>query len=121
MAIPVLYWMLECTGCGGRRVVHDSYLQFVGTDDPNPAPGDGYEGPELPERYPCASGCGQAMKVIASRFDPDDPDMWLHDPHVRVWLTEEQFNEWRALILAAGFPVGGTYKAPVLRPWWRRW
>ena len=45
MAIPVLYWMLECTECGSRLVVHDSYLEFVGTSDPEPKPGAGYGGP----------------------------------------------------------------------------
>ena len=34
MAIPVLYWMLECAECGSRLVAHDSYLKFVGTSDP---------------------------------------------------------------------------------------
>lgn len=42
--------MLECTACGSRCVVHDSYLEFVGTSDPNPPDGAGYGGPPLSEQ-----------------------------------------------------------------------
>ncbi len=66
MAIPVLYWMLECIACGARLVVHDSYLKFVSTSDPKPMPGTGYGGPPLPERYTCTNGCVQPMKAIGS-------------------------------------------------------
>ena len=105
MAIPVLYWMLECTACGSRRVVLDSYLQFVGTSRRHPAPGDGYGGPPLPERYSCEKGCVQSMKAIGSIFTPEDEEMWLHEPHVPVSMTTTQAEEWRQLIHAAGLPV----------------
>jgi hypothetical protein len=98
MAIPVLYWMLECTACGSRRVVHDCYLVFVGSSDPNPAPGEGYEGPPLPARYTCTKGCRRPMKAIASITHPSDEEMWLHQPHVRVRMTKEQADEWRRLL-----------------------
>ena len=121
MAIPVLYWMLECTACGSRRVVHDSYLQFVGTSDPDPQPGEGYEGPPLPERYTCTKGCSRPMKAVGSIFDPDDEEMWLHEPHVKVRMTKAQSNEWRRLIQAAGLGGGGTSNAWSRKAWWRIW
>ena len=102
MAIPVLYWMLECTACGTRLVVRDTYLKFVGTSEPNPAPGAGYGGPPLPERYTCSKGCSRPMTPIGSIFSPDDQKMWLHDPHVPVRMTTAQAKEWRHLIEAAG-------------------
>jgi len=101
MAIPILYWMLECTACGSRLVVHDCYLRFVGTSDPYPNLGGGYEGPSLPERYRCTNGCSGPMKAIGSIFRPNDKEMWLHDPHVCVSMTKAQLNEWRQLIRAA--------------------
>lgn len=105
MAIPVLYWMLECVACGSRRVVFDSYLRFVGTSRPNPAPGAGYGGPPLPERYPCEKGCIQSMKAIGSIFAPDDEEMRLHEPYECVRMTAAQADEWRQLIHAAGLPL----------------
>lgn len=98
MAIPTLYWMLECTECGTRFVVHDEYLKFVGNSEPNPGLGAGYGGPPLPERYTCARGCSRRLKVIGSIFDPEDKEMWLHAPHVPVWMTGALMNEWRQLI-----------------------
>jgi hypothetical protein len=105
MAIPVLYWMLECTACGSRRVVLDSYLQFVGTSSRHPAPGEGYGGPPLPERYTCEKGCVQPMKAIGHIFAPDDEEMWLDEPYERVKMTAAQAAEWRQLIYAAGLPM----------------
>ena len=98
--------MLECSGCGARRVVHDTYLKFVGTSNPNSAPGQGYGGPPLHERYACAKGCSRPMKTIGSVWEPDDDEMWLHKPHVVVKLTPEQSKEWRQLIQAAGLDPG---------------
>jgi hypothetical protein len=72
MAIPILYWMLECTACGSRLVVHDSYLKFDGTSNPNPLPGDGYGGAPLPERYKCTKGCSRpnnAGEIAATAFN----------------------------------------------------
>jgi hypothetical protein len=121
MAIPVLYWMLECTGCGSRRVVHDSYLQFVGTSDPDPQEGEGYEGPPLGERYTCAKDCSQPMKPIGSIVDPDDENMWLHEPHAPVRITSAQADEWKQWIHAAGLPAGGTARRVRRKAWWRVW
>ena len=102
MALPILYWMLECTGCGTRRVVRDSYLIFVGTSEPNPPPGAGYGGPPLPERYDCTNGCSQRMRVIGSIFEPEDRTMWLDEPHEPVELDQQQTEEWLRLIQEAG-------------------
>ena len=102
MAIPLLYWLLECPRCGVRRVVRDRYLRFVGTSDPHPAPGAGYGGPPLPERYTCTKGCAGPMKAIGSIVAPDDDEMWLHEPHVPAKMTRAQSAEWRQLIHAAG-------------------
>ena len=101
MAIPVLYWMLECTECGLRRVVHDTYLEFVGTPDPNPLFGAGYGGLALPDRYPCTKGCKRGMRAIGSIFGPDDLDMWLYEPYIRVEMSEAQRAEWARLIREA--------------------
>ncbi len=121
MAIPVLYWMLECTECGTRCVVYDSYLKFVGTSDPDPPDGAGYEGPPLPERYPCTKGCSRPMRAIGSIFDPDDKTMWPHEPRVPVAMTQAQLNEWRQLIQAAGLAEYETSKKEPGKPWWRIW
>jgi len=110
MAIPVLYWMLECSGCGTRRVVLDSYLEFIGTPKANRMPGTGDGGKPLHERYGCAKGCAQPMKTIGFKWDRDDEEMWLDEPYVLVKLTSEQTNEWRQLIEAAGLYLPGTSK-----------
>jgi hypothetical protein len=98
MAIPVLYWMLECTRCGARRVVHDAYLKFVGTSNPHPSPGEGYGGPPLPERYGCLMGCQRSMRAVASLLTPDHRTMWLHDPHVPIEMDESEIAAWARLI-----------------------
>jgi hypothetical protein len=103
MALPFLYWMLECKHCGTRRVVHDTYLQFVGTSHPFPEPGEGYGGPPLEERYGCTKGCSQQMQVIGAIFGPGDTKMWLHKPHIPVDMDPSQIEEWRRLIREAGF------------------
>jgi len=117
--LPLMYWILECMACGSRLVVHDWYLKFVGTSVPNaPAragygapplvdPDAGFAGPPLPERYKCTKGCSRPMKVIGSIFSPDDEEMRLHDPHVRVKMTKAQSDEWRQLIQAAGLAGSG--------------
>jgi hypothetical protein len=103
VAIPVLFWMIECTGCGTRRVVKDRYLRFVGTGKPNPAPGEGYAGPPLPERYGCANGCSRPMKAIGWRSLPDSDEMWQHEPYMKIRMTRAEADEWRQLIRAAGY------------------
>ncbi len=103
VAIPVLYWMLECTGCGTRRVVRDCYLVFVGTpNDPDPAEGAGYSGPPLPERYRCTKGCPAPMRAVGSIFEPRDRTMWLHEPHRPIEMDQHQVDEWLRLIREAG-------------------
>ena len=102
MAIPILYWMLECTGCHCRFVVHDCYLVFVGSSRPDPAPGEGYGGPPLPMRYTCVRGCADALQALGSTWEPDDDSMWLREPHVPVRQPESLRREWRYL---AGDPT----------------
>jgi len=105
MALPVLYWLIECTKCGARRVVYDSYLLLVGATNPRPAPGAGYSGPPLPERYKCKKDCAAKMRVIGSLFEPQACTMWLHEPHKPIQMTRIQINEWRQLIREAGFEI----------------
>ena len=102
MALPMLYWMLECTACATRFVVRDSYWKFVGTSDPDPDPDAGYDygGSPLPGRYTCIKGCSHPLKAIGAVWSPDDRTMWLHEPHVQVTLTRAQSDEWRRLIEA---------------------
>lgn len=121
MAIPVLYWMLECTACGSRLVVHDSYLELVGTSDPNPPDGAGYGGPPLPERCRCTEGCSRPMKAIGSIFSPDDATMWLNEPHLPVKMTKQQSDEWQQLIQAAGLSGCASSTIAPRRAWWRIW
>ena len=101
MAIPVLYWMLECTGCGARRVVRDRFLLQISSWNPKRAAGAGYGGPPLPERYRCSKGCSRRLKAIGSIHRPDDETMWLHEPHQPVKMTQAQIDEWRRLIETA--------------------
>jgi hypothetical protein len=101
--IPTLYWMLECTGCRTRRVVHDCYLVHVPTsNDEEPEEGDGYGGPPLPERYSCTKGCTAPMRAIGSISNPMDRTMWLHEPHKPIEMSQHQLNEWFRLIQEAG-------------------
>jgi hypothetical protein len=102
MALPILYWMLECARCKSRRVVRDTYLEWVGTDEPNPAPGSGYGDRPLPERYGCLKGCPEPPRVIGSVFSPEDKTMWVHQPHHEVTMTGQQRQEWLQLIREAG-------------------
>lgn len=102
MAIPILYWMLECPKCGARRVVHDSYLAFIGTSDSDPAEGAGYGSTPLGERYRCPNGCSQPMRAIGSISRPTDRTMWLHEPHKPVEIDQRQADEWMRLIREIG-------------------
>ena len=119
MAIPRLYWMLECTGCRRRFVVYDSYLKFVGTRNPIPYDGEGYEGPPLPERHKCSEGCLHPLKAVGSISFPGDRTMWLFQPHIPVEMTEDQIGEWTRLIDEAGLSRSGRSMAS--RPRWRIW
>jgi hypothetical protein len=119
MAIPVLYWMLECTDCGARLVVHDCYLVLVGGRDPAADSDTGYEGPPLPQRHRCVHGCDRPMRAVGSMFSPDDRTMWLHDPHVPITMTKTQSREWRRLLQEPGY-AGNPAVAfvPTKEPWW---
>jgi hypothetical protein len=108
MVIPVLYWMLECSTCGARRIVHDSYLGFADTGESDsdsadswPAPGAGYGGLPLPERYGCRSGCAGAMRAIGSVSSADDETVWLENPHRAAPMDEKLREEWVRLIREA--------------------
>jgi hypothetical protein len=101
MAIPILYWMLECKGCGCRRIVRDSYLKFIGTSEPDPPPGAGYGDTPLPERYGCTQGCSVGMRAVGSIYTPEDTEMWLDEPHEPIEMNQEQIDEWLRLIREA--------------------
>ena len=118
MAIPVLYWMLECTSCGARRVVYDRYLVFEGSAKPNPDDDDGYVGPPLPERHSCAKGCTGPLRAVGSLFEPDEEIMWLFDPHVPFQLTRSQSEEWQRLIREPGYSgsTGVNFGPPLDHP-----
>ena len=106
MGIPILYWMLECDDCRLRWVVHDGYLHYVGSENANRAPGAGYGGPPLEERYPCPKGCAGRPSVIGSLSSADDDEMWLHRPHEPRRLSRGERDEWQTLIAQAnGRPV----------------
>ena len=100
MAIPVLYWMLECSYCGTRLVVHDSFLEFVGGPDCDE--GEGYGDRPLPERHGCSKGCSGPMRALGSIFRPEDEEMWLFEPHVPIAMTRAQRDEWSRLIQNTG-------------------
>ena len=101
MAIPILYWMLECDACHLRWVVHDSYLEYIGSENANLAPGEGYGERPLEERYPCPKGCNGRPSVIGSLFSADDEVMWLYRPHEPRRLSRGQRDEWQTLIAQA--------------------
>jgi hypothetical protein len=101
MAIPVLYWMLECKECGARRVVHDCYLVTGAGDDDTDLFGN-YGGPPLEERYGCLKNCASGMRAIGSIFDLGSPTMWQYQPHVLIELDPSQIEEWWRLIREAG-------------------
>jgi hypothetical protein len=61
------------------------------------------------------------MKAIGSIFDPDDDEMWLHEPHVPVKMTKTQSDEWRQLIHATGLAAEETAQMAPRKPWWRIW
>jgi hypothetical protein len=108
MAIPILYWMLECSRCGSRRVVHACYLEYVGYFGPEPIhPGAGYGGRPLPERYGCLEGCPGPPQVLGSVFSPDDDVMWLHTPHEPRPMDARQRREWVRLIAQGDNARGG--------------
>ena len=102
MAIPVLYWMLGCTECASRRVVHDSYLEYLGTSARVPPAGAGYGGPPLPERYDCLKGCLQELRAVGAISTPEDRILWLNEPPVPIAMNQHQLDEWSRLIEDAG-------------------
>lgn len=98
MALPVLYWMLECPRCGSRRVVRDTYLEWLGGAGP---PGSGYGGRPLPSRYRCPEGCDGEPRVIGSIFSVADDEMMIEGAR-RKGMNERQREEWKKLIRKAG-------------------
>jgi len=131
--MPIRYWMLECPGCGKRRAVHDFYLEFVGSKDPDPMPGSGFSGPPLPERYKCTKGCPVPIKVIGSVHGPGDREMWLHEPYKQVEMSKAQIKEWARLISQADkladrkrraqrvFNKDGELLYERAKRWWHIW
>jgi hypothetical protein len=102
LAIPPLYWMIECAGCGARPIVFETFLVFVGLSI-RMLPSD----PGTTQRHsmsaiPARRECVQPMKTIGSIGYVDDEKMWLYEPHVPVTMTKPQADEWRHLIEVAG-------------------
>ncbi len=123
MVMPASYWMLECTGCGARRVVLDTGngREHVVSPDPEAPPGSGYTGRFVTERYACANQCDQPMLDLGSISCVDEkqemklPMRLQREPLDRVKLTKAQSDEWRQLIEAAGLPARWE------KPRWRFW
>jgi hypothetical protein len=125
LALPVLYWMLECTRCATRRVVRDTYVHY--SYDPKsdtrhnrgdslardsgalPSVGLGYgdvAGPPLEERYSCSKKCLGPVRVVGSIFRPQDREMHLHtgprESSKKIKMDQQQIDEWLRLIREAG-------------------
>lgn len=121
---PAYYRMFECTGCGARHVVLDSF-EYIGTSDPDPPPGSGWLRVTKPKI--CEKRCSQPMVEIGYIYNLDEMTLPLNsqspDHAVRsVKLTKAQADEWRRLIEAAGLGPGffgsrGMYP----KPWWQFW
>jgi hypothetical protein len=107
MALPILYWMLESSRCGCRRVVRDIYLEIVGPGEPGSIPGVVYGGRPLPERYGCLEACPEVPQVLGSVLSPDDDVMWLHTPHEPRAMDARQRREWVRLIAQGDKARGG--------------
>jgi hypothetical protein len=126
LALPLLYWMLECPRCGTRRVVRDqnvhySYdpksdtrrkpgVSFVPDSGALPSVGIGYgdvPGPPIEERYSCSKKCSGSLRVVGSIFRPQDREMRLRtgprEPIKIIKMDQQQIDEWLRLIRAAGF------------------
>lgn len=108
--LPTLYWMLSCTGCGCRFVVHDTYLVCdpPGSDDDR-SPGAGYSGLPVFMRHACVRGCASGLEAVGSLFNADDEKMWLHDPYIPVPLSPPLRDEWRYLIEQPGRSVDTVF------------
>ena len=97
LAIPTLYWMLECTGCHCRFVVHDCYLVLVPTSNSNLLIPNEYSGPPLPLRYSCVRGCTDRLQTVGSISRPDGDNMSLIDPRIPVSMSDAMCEEWQYL------------------------
>jgi len=134
MAMPPLYWMLECGTCRGRRVVRDTYLEYVGTGS---APGDGYGGRPLEYRYDCTKGCPGPTRVVGSITSPTDTDVTQPQSKKSTRMDLRQSEEWWRLLREGGFEVPDAPVVPRERPrppeprriappkvtkrWWQFW
>ena len=106
MSLPTLYWMLECRLCRTRWVVFDTYLEFISSGCEVAAPGAGWGGRPLPERYGCPSGCPIPPTVVGSIFSLEDEEVWLEKPHRPERMTKDLRDEWASLIRKAGLQQG---------------
>lgn len=105
MTVPMLYWMLECRNCSTRRVVCDTFLERVSTGGGIPAPGAGWGGRELPQRYGCLKGCTGRPRVIGSIYSPNDEAMWVDGSYRAVRMDLKQRAEWASLLGEAGLEL----------------
>ena len=122
MAMPVLYWLLECTKCGARRVVRGTWLEAVRPPDIDPSggwpiPGSEYGGQGLDERNRCLRCLGKVRK-LASTFSAQSREMSDYDADgkyksVHREMTQEEFEEWTALIGPDQAAVEEVHPVPV--------
>jgi hypothetical protein len=122
---PAYYRMFECSGCGARHVVRDSF-EYIGTSDPDPPPGSGWL--RVIEPKMCEKRCSQPMIEIGYIYNLDRGEMTLplgtqSTDHTgrRVKLTKVQADEWRRLIEAAGLGSGFGSRSMYPKSWWRFW
>jgi hypothetical protein len=119
MAIPILFWMLECQVCGSRRVVHDTFLERVPYEEKDmwtlptgetiPDPDSGYGGRPLPERYACLKGCAGPMRALGSLPSLGAVTMWTYEPHAPRQLSAAERREWCSLLREAGLASSSTF------------
>jgi hypothetical protein len=114
--LPVLYWMLECSHCGGRRVVRDMY-RLPTRGSVTSLAGGGFDGPALEERYHCLKGCAARVMIVASVLGPWHTTMWIQEPYEPLTMTLPRRAEWLWFIAKARMSgtLGGVRRAPKRR------
>jgi len=116
MALPPLYWLLECTVCKARRVVHDTHLEFTGEGvghDGCLEPGEGYGDRTIAQRYGCLAGCAPDPRVIGSIWSLPDGEMTEYVSRETRELTADELGEWERLAREAGLDGPNFRRRPL--------